>query len=580
MKKIYILAFAAMLSTAGIAQKSMQRPVGSETAKASTHTKGLLSAENTALRSSRALIWSDDFSTPANWTMANTGVPPRDWVITNAVPANLVTAGFDATFTSTSGGNFALYNSDAGGSGAVDNANLTIVTPINLTGYGNVMLTFDQYYAKYADVVKVQISTDGLAWTDFVVNTAYAANQASTNPEVVTVDISSVATNQATVWVRFNFTGAWDYAWMIDDVAINAALPTPADVAGLEVYIPSGCMLTTVPVEFWIKNNGTLPATGFDVRYIVNGGTPVVETYTGTIPAGDTVLYTFTSMLDMTAPGLYDITAVATITSDADATNDSANWLAESVAPATIPYMTGFENTVADLSGWTVLDNDGTGYTFGLSPVALTGTQSLWAFENNIATASNDWAFSRCIDMVAATNYRIKYWTRLTTGYEGSFGVSTGMTADVAGMTQTIKALTPLAATSLWVIDSADFMVPTTGTYYVGLNAVNTNAAASLSIRIDDLSIMEVVSGVGISESANSDLSVYPSPSTGVFNINVNAVNAQIEVYDIVGKRVYAENQLAKGTNVINLTNLAEGAYFVKVISGSKVSTQKIIISK
>jgi hypothetical protein len=578
MKKIYIFAFAALLSTAGIAQKGM---LHSETeTKASTSQKTLRTSSRST-RASQALIWSDDFSTPSNWTMTNTSLPVRDWEIVNAVPANLVTAGFDATFTSTSGGNFALYNSDAqGGSTAIDNASITTALPINLTGYTDVILTFNQYYAKYADVTTVQISSNGTTWTDFVVNTAYAANQASTNPELVTVDITSAAANQAAVWVRFNFDGAWDYAWMIDDIAINASLPTAADMRAIAVEIPSGCNLGAAEqVNFWVKNNGTAPATGFDVRYMVNGGTAVVETFTGVVQPGDTALHTFAATLDMTAAGFYDITAVTTITGDANINNDSTSYFAESVMPGTVPYMTGFENTVADLSGWTVLDNDGAGLTWGLSPSFHTGAQSLWAFENNVMRASNDWAFSKCLDLTAATPYRISYWSRLTTGYEGSLGVSVGMMPTVAGMTQSVKALTALTANSTWVLDSADFMVSTTGTYTIGINAVNTNAAATLSIRLDDLKIVEVMSGVGITEATATELSVYPSPSTGVFNVNVATANTTLEVYDIVGKRIYSD-VLSKGMNVINLSGYAEGAYFARIISGNKVTTQKIVISK
>jgi hypothetical protein len=48
----------------------------------------------------------------------------------------------------------------------------------------------------------------------------------------------------------------------------------------------------------------------------------------------------------------------------------------------------------------------------------------------------------------------------------------------------------------------------------------------------------------------------------------------------MVGKRIYANAELAKGSNSVDLTGFADGAYFVKVVSGSKVSTQKIVISK
>jgi hypothetical protein len=291
-------------------------------------------------------------------------------------------------------------------------------------------------------------------------------------------------------------------------------------------------------------------------------------------------VYTFTTLLNMSTPGLYDVDVVATATGDGNINNDTVNYVSQSVMPVNVPYTTGFENNATDLMGWSVLDNDGTGNSFFLSPSAHSGTQSLWSFENNINTASNDWAFSTCINFTAATNYRITYWKRLTTGYAGSLGLSIGMTQDVAGMTQVLSPITALTANSTWVQDSATFMVPTTGTYYIGFNTVNTNAAATLSIRLDDVMVKEVLSGVGITESSINEISVYPSPSTGVFTVNVTAANSSIEVFNMVGKRIYANAELAKGSNSVDLTGFADGAYFVKVVSGSKVSTQKIVISK
>jgi hypothetical protein len=40
------------------------------------------------------------------------------------------------------------------------------------------------------------------------------------NPEVVTVNISSFAANQATVYLKFNYIGDYDYWWAIDDIKL------------------------------------------------------------------------------------------------------------------------------------------------------------------------------------------------------------------------------------------------------------------------------------------------------------------------------------------------------------------------
>ena len=43
----------------------------------------------------------------------------------------------------------------------------------------------------------------------------------SDNPEIVSINISSTAGNQPSVWFRFRYEGQWDYAWMLDDVSLT-----------------------------------------------------------------------------------------------------------------------------------------------------------------------------------------------------------------------------------------------------------------------------------------------------------------------------------------------------------------------
>ena len=40
------------------------------------------------------------------------------------------------------------------------------------------------------------------------------------NPTTTRVNISEAAGGQSQVWIRFNWTGTWGYAWFIDNVCI------------------------------------------------------------------------------------------------------------------------------------------------------------------------------------------------------------------------------------------------------------------------------------------------------------------------------------------------------------------------
>lgn len=194
-------------------------------------------------------IWSDDFTTPANWTITNEASNSDNWVIGTGIPSGSFPIG---GITSTSGGNFALFDSDLLCSGN-QVADLTTTNNINLTGHTLVQLQFQQYYRRYVDSTFVFVSTNGTTWTKFVVNATLAQNGSTANPLVTTVNISSaIAASPSTVKIRFQFyspssmgtSAGCGYAWMIDDVSISDITATAPDLA-----VTAGAVNTMTPLE-------------------------------------------------------------------------------------------------------------------------------------------------------------------------------------------------------------------------------------------------------------------------------------------------------------------------------------------
>jgi hypothetical protein len=79
---------------------------------------------------------------------------------------------------------------------------------------------------------------------------------------------------------------------------------------------------------------------------------------------------------------------------------------------------------------------------------------------------------------------------------------------------------------------------------------------------------------VGVAEVKNDVLiDVYPNPTTGFLNIK-GADNANVEVYDILGRPVL-KTQLVNQS--IDLSNFAPGVYFVRLVNGTGVVIKKIV---
>jgi len=280
---------------------------------------------------SQSTIWTSDFSNPSDWVIANNATTGSlNWEITNTMPASATNADLYkywltpasiTAFKSTSGGNFLLMNASKAGTGT-RTAIVTKATPFSTLGKNNIKVQYNQLYRKWKDSTLLEVSTDGQKWTKFVYNdTKYKSDVSSTNPELVGIDISSVAANQSQVWIRFRFVGTtaandYDYAWFIDDVTVteipqNEVAVFRGVIKGQTQAIQS-CLTNTNEIAIYVKNNGlaTLNTGTMPISYKINGGTAVTENAQwldyktlqpkNTLAYNDTALCIFSNKLDFT----------------------------------------------------------------------------------------------------------------------------------------------------------------------------------------------------------------------------------------------------------------------------------------
>lgn len=89
------------------------------------------------------------------------------------------------------------------------------------------------------------------------------------------------------------------------------------------------------------------------------------------------------------------------------------------------------------------------------------------------------------------------------------------------------------------------------------------------------------ISSVGVEENAlNGAIGIYPNPTSGELNIMNNDSDLRInslEVVNALGEIIFIENNLSDGNHVINLNNVSEGVYFVKLNTNEGVSIRKVI---
>ncbi|TSA38753.1 MAG: T9SS C-terminal target domain-containing protein [Porphyromonadaceae bacterium] len=86
---------------------------------------------------------------------------------------------------------------------------------------------------------------------------------------------------------------------------------------------------------------------------------------------------------------------------------------------------------------------------------------------------------------------------------------------------------------------------------------------------------------VGINDFIVREISihVYPNPSSGKFTISGSSIISFIEIYNILGERIYSDFDLKRQTVYdIDLLNIGKGIYFIKIFNEGKAQTERIIV--
>jgi hypothetical protein len=263
MKRILLLVCALVVATATFAQKqqqlaNMSKEYIAEKVVSFLATAPVVTPSNSA--AAPAAIFSDDFSNPSNWVIDHDQTAcSLDWEL--GTPSCQGSFPINTIVSTTASNGYAMIDSDfyggATGGTEMEDCWLTMAQPVDLNGYPNIIVQFEAQYQSYNNekayiVVGVGDGSGNVIWPDLEASTnisamnnvfeafpGYANGDATTNPELMIVDISTALVGLSTVeladiYIRFHWTGTWGYAWFVDDFAI-AETPDNAIVASSEV---------------------------------------------------------------------------------------------------------------------------------------------------------------------------------------------------------------------------------------------------------------------------------------------------------------------------------------------------------
>ncbi len=367
-----------------------------------------------------------------------------------------------------------------------------IVGPRFLVGAGD-LLTYDVAVTNYNsttvgdvmgsdDMLRVMISTDcGATWS--AIDTIDASHNLSINLTPQMVDLAAYVGQEVTL--AFLATDGpvddtEDYDLHLDNIFIGT--PPSIDMQAHMLETPNtGCFGATETVSAYVINS-TFVTMDFStdtttVTVDITGANPTMltaELNSGTLAAGDTLLVTFPTTYDMSAPGTYNFEVAVNVANDGDINNDTASVVTiENIPFGTIPSQVNFDGfTGADLTASFPDWHEATG------AMVPTGTTSTWLSQTGVdatgnvtarinlyGNSKNDWLVGP--KFTVAANNAVSYKVAVTNW-------NSTTVSDVMGSDDKLYVMVSTDCQSTWTaIDSVD---------------ASNNLTTSLAIRYADLS--------------------------------------------------------------------------------------------
>jgi len=278
MKKVYLLVLSVFAASAINAQVAGAKKLALTPPHTETHPSVVIDGD-------RAIVWSDDFETPANWISGGPSPDFTEWGWSIGATTNSW-FGFDADMGTT--GSFARFRNGVPGgpSDPIEDGpfTLTYSTTIDLSTATAATLEWEQYGARFIVLQEVQVSIDGgTTWLSVGSNanipplTATGGSEYG-KPETRSFPLHCALGGATTINLRLFWDGDLnggtmnyiDYGWYVDDVRIvdgpNYDITNDqtlhrsgvglAFAEGLEYYMIPDEQITTIEFSGLCSNNG------------------------------------------------------------------------------------------------------------------------------------------------------------------------------------------------------------------------------------------------------------------------------------------------------------------------------------
>ena len=585
---------------------------------------------------SAVVIWSEDFGGgfPSGWnsytvntgagnsgaSAGNTATAPwkhsmvGSWGYWNSVGTSggNPTGPATAINSTTSANGFLISDIDSanhwnGNSGASSGSSYHFIesyfttSSIDLSGYANVSLEFEHSFRLNNSIdLTVSISTDSINWTSYNVQGNATNNQASADPEYLSLNISAVAGNSATAYVKVGWN-ARVYFWMLDDMKIVETPDNKIDLSetsfggwyttpttngfGLEYTLIPMKQIIANPYTFEgeVTNLGALNQTAhINVNVLDESSSSVFTTISADsiLFPQDTMIFVGQNKFTPTSTGLYTFDTWASSVDTISDTMSSFSAVTENVYGRDNGTMSSSYELGRSCGGMIV------GSYFDVYDTDDLASLSVYMKDNSVPGAliyamiyeiddSNDKIYLAQSDDYAITANDLNNWT--TISFDDDFSLVPGTYMAAIG-----SYASPIDTS---VIAMAQYTYPTT--CYIQKNGCLTGTQSFGSwywlsrapmIRMNFAVVSSIEENI-----FEGKISVYPNPTNGILNLDMMGVTPseyQIKITNILGEIIYVSSENISGiyNDVIDLSSFGKGTYVIQIKNKESVFTDKIVI--
>ncbi len=388
-------------------------------------------------------------------------------------------------------------------------------------------------------------------------------------------------------------------------VTIGATGGTPAysgvgtfpQSAGTIMYTVTDGNACTATINVTVVEPTALVATSSSTAILCNGGTSTVTVSStgGTIPySGDG---TFTQSAGTTVYTVTDANGCIATASET-ITEPTAVMVMSSFTPILCNGGTSTV-TISAMDGTPAYAGEGTfTQSAGTTVYTVTDANSCIGTASVVITEPTAIATSQTINLCASQSVTVGTSTYTTAGTYtdiiAAFNtcdstVTTTVTTTVIDVTTSTAGadITSNSSTGTYQwLDCNTAFAPITGETNQTYSSI---ANGDYAVEITDNGCVDTsacvnISTTGIANNSENDLSVYPNPTNGTFNVvisNANISELGINIVDIQGKEIFSsidKNVNGVFNKQINLEELSKGVYYIKVTTGAEVKIQKLIV--